>query len=583
MLLVTTERMRQLEHAAVEAGATWEGLMEQAGQGVAQHALSRLQHKPEPVVLVLVGPGNNGGDGLVAARHLHDAGVHVALYIWNRQPADNDANWARCRTRGIAETFAERDTNGQSLQTLIRRSHLIIDALLGMGVNRPVTGHLASIVKVVNSICRRSTAAARRAMKNPPYVLAIDVPTGIHSDHGAVMGQAVYADMTVATGLAKYGLMHYPGKTYAGTIVVADIGLQFDKQEMSMCETITSDMVRTRLPARPDDSHKGTFGKALIVAGSLFYPGAAVLASAGAARVGAGLVTLATARSIINASGRLPEVTLLPLPEADVGTIGPHAIDELDKHVATYHALLVGPGLGTEEATVLFLKKLLGLRDRSDVKGMGFVSSSGDSEKSVSRLRPAAVGFVVKKPATEQDEQQEQGASSSDAEHAARPVVPTVIDADGLNILAEIEGWSDQLPESQYVLTPHPGEMKRLLKQDELDADRVAVAIHAATQWRQVVVLKGATTVVASPDGQCVVHAHANPALATAGTGDVLAGAITGFLAQGVSLFDAAVLGVFVHAAAGDMVRRELGDTGALASDLLLRLPQAIKQVKQVE
>lgn len=625
MHLVTTEQMRRLEQTAVDAGATWEALMEHAGWGVAQEALRTLGDARGRRVIVLVGPGNNGGDGLVAARHLHDAGAHVTLYLWNRsnaksgKTAKNDVNWQRCRERVITEIDASTDETRDTLRRELARTDMVIDALLGMGISRRVEGALATIVEHTNAAERRhrshtsdshtshtpslpphathshNNTAIEPTSATPPMaftVLAIDVPTGIHSDNGAVMGVAIQADKTIATGLAKYGLFLYPGRTYAGDITLAEIGLPNDLVEQLMSETITAERAHTLLPARPTDSHKGTFGKVAVVAGSLHYPGAATLAVSGAARVGAGIVTLSTARSIMMASSRPPEITLLPLPEADIGVLGPRSAEELLKQLGAYQALLVGPGIGKEEPTRKFIALLLGIDTSKAQSRVGFQlqgsqgsqgSSESATETSLSPAKPKSqtpVGFHLLKADKQQEEPPEK--EQSDDEHPITPeeLPPTVLDADAINILAETKDWHNHVPKERFILTPHPGEMKRLLDTDTLDADLVKVATDAAAEWGQYVVLKAATTVIAAPDGRVAIHSLGNPALATAGTGDVLAGVIAGLLAQGLSNFDAAVLGVYLHAGAGTLVRDELGDTGALASDLLLRLPRVIKQIK---
>jgi NAD(P)H-hydrate repair Nnr-like enzyme with NAD(P)H-hydrate dehydratase domain len=316
-----------------------------------------------------------------------------------------------------------------------------------------------------------------------------------------------------------------------------------------MSETLTSDYARRLLPARPADSHKGSFGKALVIAGSLHYPGAAALACGAAARVGAGLVTLGAGRTVLAAASRMPEITLMPLPEGDWGAVGPAAIEELVKGLEGYAALLVGPGLGAGDATTEFVRRLFGL----------------DAQKARAR-----VGFLAAP-----------GAEPAPGEAKLPPLPPAVLDADALNILATIDAWWERLPRGRLVLTPHPGEMRRLFKDEEPPGDAEQAATTAAARWGQVVVLKGATTVVAAPDGRALKHEQGNPALATAGTGDVLAGAIAGLLAQGLQPFDAAALGVYLHGAAGARVRDELGDAGALASDLLPELPRAIKALRK--
>ena len=537
MKVVTAEQMRALERSAVAGGATWPGLMERAGAEIAEHALALLAPPVGRRALVLVGPGNNGGDGLVIARHLHDAGVTVTLYLWRRQYADDDLNWKHCRQRAIPEVTAASDDAGAALRRLLDTSDLVVDALLGIGVSRPVTGELARIVGCVNEW----TAAG-----HAPLLLSVDVPTGIDSDSGAVLGTALHAGLTVAAGLLKPGLVLYPGRRYAGALRVVDIGLIPADVEAIMTDAISADLARELLPARPDDSHKGTFGKAMIVAGSIHYPGAALLASAAAGRAGAGLVTLATGRSSLAVSGRSPEITLLPLQEAEWGVLGEGAADEVLKAIEGYRALLVGPGIGREVATGEFLSRLLGLDTPRQRGKIGF-RISGSVEQNPTRERPT--------------------------------LPPAVLDADALTLLAQVDAWWDHVPRGSLVLTPHPGEMKRLLGVQELP-DPVAIATEASARWGQIVVLKGATTVVAEPEGRVRLNDGGNAALATAGTGDVLAGAIAGLLAQGLTPFDAASLGVYLHSAAGRMVREEVGDMGAIASDLLPRLPLAVKGLK---
>ncbi|HWQ14822.1 MAG TPA: NAD(P)H-hydrate dehydratase [Roseiflexaceae bacterium] len=562
MKVVTTAEMRALEQAAVEAGATWPGLMEQAGRGVAELALELLGGGHGRSALVLVGPGNNGGDGLVAARHLHDAGARVALYLWRRRDDPQDANLRLCRERAIPEHRAAEDPGRATLRALLEASDLAVDALLGIGVSRPVEGELAEIVETLNAERRTlkgdwgSIEAVQRRSVPDPFsvqrpsfsVLSVDIPTGVHSDTGAVLGCAVRADATATAGLLKRGLLLYPGRAYAGALHVVAIDLVPADVETIMSETIDARLARGLLPPRPDDSHKGTFGKVMVLAGSAQYPGAAVLATAGAARVGAGLVTLATGRSALAMGGRSPEITLRPLPEAEWGVLGEAAADEALKAIEGYRALLVGPGIGREKQTGLFLARLLGLDSPRHRGHIGF-----------------RIGHAEERPATRQ----------------RPPLPPAVVDADALNLLAQAEGWWERVPRSSLVLTPHPLEMKRLLGTGELPGDLVDAAAQAAARWGQVVVLKGATTVVADPEGRTRINDGGNAALATAGTGDVLSGAIAGLLAQGLAPFDAATLGVYLHSAAGRILRDDLGDMGTIAGDLLPRLPLAIKALKR--
>lgn len=533
--VVTAAQMRAAEEAAVAAGSDWAVLMERAGTGVAQAALAYLTPLAGRTVLALVGPGNNGGDALVTARHLADAGAQVTLYCWRRNRVDD--NLLACRARGICELHAADDVDGALLTAALAEATLVVDGLLGTGA-RPPASDLAAIITAVN---------AARAQRVDLRVVAIDLPSGVAADDGQVATVAIRADLTVATGLLKRGLLLWPGRGYAGTIVVAPIGLGLLDEAVTMSELLTATQARSFLPARPADAHKGVFGKVLVLAGSINYPGAAVLACAGAQRAGAGLVTLATGRNVLALAKVPPEVTLLPVAEGDWGAIGPVAIDELAEDLPRYQALLIGPGLGQAEATRQLVLRLFGL----------------DQVRSRAR-----VGFVAV------------GESIAHLPQKTVELPPTVIDADGLNLLASASGWFERLSPERCVLTPHPGEMRRLLGVTELPPDAVATAAEAAQRWRQTVVLKGATTVIAAPDGHTLIHDGANPALATAGSGDVLAGIIAGLMAQGCAPFAAAALGVYLHGAAGAKARAAMGDAGVVAGDLLPFVPQAIRELR---
>jgi len=304
--------------------------------------------------------------------------------------------------------------------------------------------------------------------------------------------------------------------------------------------------VRSLLPARPGDAHKGTFGKALVVAGCSNYVGAPRLAAAGAYRVGAGLVTLAVAERVQPIiAAQLSEATYLLLPN-ELGSITESALQVLAGRIPDYDALLVGPGLGTEEVTAAFVRDL--------------VSAGQPSPR-----RP--VGFAVR------------GEPSGNTELPALP--PLVLDADALNLLAARDGWWERLP-AETVVTPHPGEMSRLtgLPIEEISQDRLGIARRYASRWHVTVLLKGAFTVIAAPDGRATIVPFANPLLASAGSGDVLAGAVVGLLAQGLTAYDAALCGAYLHGLAGSLRRRQIGAAGLLAGDLLPLLPVALRKVR---
>ncbi|MCL0102542.1 NAD(P)H-hydrate dehydratase [Dehalococcoidia bacterium] len=514
MKIVTVEQMLELERRSAAAGSPPEVLMENAGLAVAKGVGEFLGNIIGRSILVLVGPGNNGGDGLVAARHLHDWGAKVHLYLIKRK-TQSDKNFALDMERGIAWTDAAGDKGLSIFDKALSAADMVIDALFGTGKIRPLEGTVKQILE------RVSAAKESRPGFN---ILAIDLPSGLDADTGAADPACLFADLTITLGYPKVGLFKFPGAARLGRLEIADIGIPAYLAEGINVELITTEAVRAMLPPRPLDANKGSFGRLLVVAGSINYIGAAYLACEGAMRVGTGLVTLATPKSLQPVlAGKLVEATYIPLPESEPGVINKEAAPLLREQLAGYDAMLLGCGLGQHPATVQFLRELL------------FDGS---------------------------------------------PVIPLVVDADGLNILSQIPRWWQMLP-GKAVLTPHPGEMSRLVGNPvaEIQKDRLEAARKAAVEWKQTVVLKGAHTVVASSDGQVRISGAANPGLASAGTGDVLSGVIAGLMAQGLRPFDAASCGVYLHAMAGDLVRAELGDTGMVAGDLLPRLPLAIKRI----
>lgn len=562
MIIATAAQTRRLEQDAVDRGATWRSLMADAGAGMARAIMQRVPSMAGSAIVVLVGPGNNGGDGLVIARHLHDHGAIVNVYRWNRPAKPDDWPRADVEQRAITAIDAADDTDLSTLEAWLTQADIVVDALLGIGIKRPAAPDLCRIIEATN----RSTASK----------IAVDIASGIAADTGAVMGCAIRATMTLAAGITKPGHILEPGATYCGMTEVVPIGFAEYLEDQPMAETLSYNDLRPLLPERPADSNKGTFGKVAIVGGSGRYPGAVLLSGRGAQRVGAGLVTLAAGRSIFGALvAASQESTFLPLPEDDWGVLGEAAATELLKELDGYKALVLGPGLGQEDATKTFVHRLIGISDEKSIHGVGFVRSAGRAEGQ--RRASGGVGFLRPSQTTPAD--------STDTTNKTDDVKmpPMVIDADALNILATTENWSEHLKPGTVVLTPHPGEMARLLKLEgpsDVQADRLGTAQRAAAEWKQVVVLKGASTIVVDPDGHTVIGPEGNPALATAGTGDVLSGIIAGLIAQGVGLFDAAKLGVYLHAQAGMLVRDEIGTAGAVAGDLLDRLPRAITTLR---
>jgi hydroxyethylthiazole kinase-like uncharacterized protein yjeF len=551
--IIAVEKSRHLENTANEGGLSFAQMMENAGRQTAAAIRSRMAVKGKRIV-VLVGPGNNGGDGLVAAHYLREMGAHVTCYVWQRN-VEGDANFERVETNGLSVIWADDDAGYEALRGLLSGAHILVDALLGVGVSRPIGGTLRDLLNVVRQFVARRGAPPGLADVIPaaaavaPLVVAVDCPTGLNCDTGDLDPAALPADITVTFAYPKIGLLRFPGAEAVGNIVVADIAIPPELAEDVPLEMATAEMIRSWLPERPRSAHKGTFGRALIAAGSVNYVGAAALAGAGAARVGAGLVTMALPSPIQPAvAANLTEATYLLLPH-DLGVIASGAVTVLRDKVGDYEALLLGPGLTQEKETVSFVHAFLGLEQAR---------------------RRGHIGFVASVAAEEPDQ---------------TGLPSLVVDADGLNALAAAEGWWKALP-PDTILTPHPGEMSRLMGDGttpkEIQADREGVARRMAEAWGVVLVLKGAFTVVAEPGGRIVVLPFANAGLATAGSGDVLAGAIVGLRAQGMAAFEAAVAGAYLHGLAGELARAELGDMGMTAADLPSRLPQALKRVRGV-
>ncbi len=530
----TVAEMVAAEKAADAAGHSYTRMMETAGQRLAE-AIMQRHDVAERQVLVLVGPGNNGGDGLVAGRYLAEAGATVAFYLLKPRDSQQDENMARVEELGLELLQADFDQRYRVLRHRLRITDFLIDALLGTGASRPITGQLAALLEQVGAGLAELKAAAETKpalislsappvaddkppdRRSRPVVVAVDCPSGMNCDTGELDPRTPRADLTVTFAGPKRGHFKLPGATACGELVVADIDIdpQLPAVAGVALEVATAETVRALLPSRPPDGHKGTFGTALIAAGSVRYWGAPALAARGAFRSGAGLVTLAVPQRLRPAlAGQFPEATYPAVTDTDA--LGVATANLILSNLKSYGALLVGPGLGEAGS---FLTALL------------------------DGLRQPAEGLTAP---------------------------PLVLDADGLNLLAALPEWPGRLPPNT-ILTPHPGEMARLVGRSLSalrDEDRVELARDCAEQWGQVVVLKGAYTVIAAPDGRATLLPFANPLLAVGGSGDVLAGIIVGLLAQGVAPYPAAVLGGYLHGAAGQLARDYWGDAGLLASEL---------------
>jgi ADP-dependent NAD(P)H-hydrate dehydratase / NAD(P)H-hydrate epimerase len=526
MKVVTVTEMKAIEKEADQGGLTYSEMMEFAGQGLAEVIQDLQIDTTDREIIGLVGSGNNGGDTLVALAHLVADGWVVRAYLVGRK---KDALVKRLEEGGGQILSIDEDGQFKSLAAFVESAAIVLDGLLGTGIKLPLKDEFAQVLAAAQGILY--------GLEEPPLVIAVDCPSGTDCDTGEAAPECLHADLTVTMGAVKQGLLKLPAYEFIGNLEVVDIGLPDNLASEKNLQTSVAEeeMVAGLLPERPLGAHKGTFGTALIVAGSINYTGAALLAGEAAYRIGAGLVTLAVPSPLHAAlAGQFPEATWVLLPH-EVGVISSNAAGVLAKNLEHTTALLVGPGFGLEQTTKQFIENLL-------------IGSSS------SRRGAGRIGFVRE----EADQKQPTGGDKLPA---------VVFDADGLKLLAEIKDWPRLLP-APAVLTPHPGEMSVLtgLTVDEIQKDRLAIARRFAKEWGHVVVLKGAFTVIAAPEGPATIIPVASPALAHAGTGDVLAGLIVGLRAQGLGAYEAAVAGAWIHAQAGLYAAEDLGTTASVLS-----------------
>ena len=519
MFVLTADEMRRIDRATIERGhASGEDLMERAGAGVAGIMERRYGSLLGLRVLVLAGTGNNGGDGFVAARHLRARGADVVVGLVG----------ARERVKGDARLHLERmEREGLSAAPLADEasiaqlvgSHDAWDFALDAVLGTGARG-------APEPLAAAAVQALRELDDEGTRVVAVDLPTGVHADTGEIARRAVRADLTVTFGHPKRGHVLYPGRAFTGALEVVDIGLlpdDGDPRGFPFALATMGEMAEL-LPARDPRAHKNSVGRVLIAGGSVGLTGAAALAARAATRTGAGYVQLAAPASLASIYAlKLTEEMALPMPEAD-GALAAAAVERVLELAATARAMVVGSGLSRQKGAAALARDLV-----------------------------------------------------------AKAGCPIVLDADGLNAF---EGAGDRLTKGRAprVLTPHLGEMARLTGETAaaLEARRLDAALEWAARWQSVVVLKGAPTVTASPDGHATVNPTGNAGMATAGTGDVLSGVIAALVAQGLAPYDAARLGAFVHGLAGDRLAAASGLLGMAAGDVAETLPAALHELARV-
>jgi ADP-dependent NAD(P)H-hydrate dehydratase / NAD(P)H-hydrate epimerase len=516
MKIVTAAQMQALDRRTITEGRI-PGctLMEHAGTSVVaamEHAYGPLANKR---VTILCGKGNNGGDGFVVAHLLRRkrARPSVLLLAHAKDLQGDAARMYRRFVPAAGSTSVHANPTTDRIRSQLQSADLAVDAMFGTGLSSPVSGAYKTAIALLNEIS---------AEKQCP-VVAVDLPSGIHADTGAILGAAVRASLTVTLGLPKIGLYLGDGIDHAGQVQIFDIGIppSYTGAVQSRVSLITSERVRQLLPPRLPSAHKGTYGHAAIIAGSVGKTGAAAMATTAALRIGTGLVTVATPASVNPVlEAKLLEAMTVPMPETEAKTLASSGLEQLVSFANARSAVAIGPGLTTHPDTTRLIQALLRRLEK-----------------------------------------------------------PFILDADGLNAVSEKPAVLNTC-KSCPILTPHPGEMARLDKTtaQSVNADRIGTATRFAEHYGVILVLKGARTIVARPDGHVAICPTGNPGMATAGTGDALTGIIVGLLAQRLNPWDAACAGTFLHGLAGDLAAAELGQAGMLAGDLIARIPYAVKQ-----
>jgi NAD(P)H-hydrate epimerase len=515
MKVATAAEMRDIDRTTIEKYAIpGSVLMERAGLAVAQKVRELFEKKK---VIVLAGGGNNGGDGIAAARNLHNWGWNVRVLLMLREDKlspDCLAQYRIAKQTGVTVEFrrevSERDLHGA----------IVIDALLGTGINKAVTSPMTDVIRFLN--------------ESPVKVISVDVPSGISSDTGQVMGEAVRADITITFGIPKIGHILFPGADHAGSLFIEDIGFPevLLNDDRLLTETLERNAISMRIPERHKYSYKGAYGHILIVAGSKGKTGAAIMAAEACLRSGAGMVTVGVPETLADVfQVKVKEEMVLPLPDTGDGTLSAKAFEKVRDFLAHQaDVLAIGPGITVSDDTFGLVTNLL-----------------------------------------------------------ETVTVPMVLDADALNVIGGRRELFRKV-KAPLVLTPHAGEMARLLKsgsgrsskerdeyeaRKEVEAGRISISRSYARETGVYLVLKGVPTIIADPEGRILVNTTGNPGMATAGAGDVLTGMIAGFLGQGLNPRDASCVAVYLHGLAGDISSKTKGMHSLIASDIIEMIPGA--------
>lgn len=513
MRLLSAAQSRELDRLSQQKyGIASYSLMTNAGEAVARALVEKYRSRLSDGVLVVAGKGNNGGDGMVAARRLRQDGVAVrAILLGKASALQGDAARAHSDFILAGGEVSEIEDDAALAAAIAAGTGVLVDAIFGTGLNAEVSGLPRRGIEMMNAL-------------GAPIV-AVDIASGVNSDTGAILGAAAMATLTVTFSFAKFGHLSYPGAEHCGELRIAEIGFApaaIDEIAPSGLSLEAPD-VRGWIKPRPNNSHKGMYGHVMVIAGSRGKPGAALLASRGALRMGAGLVTAAIPACIadIVAAGQA-ELMSEPIADRDGHFDGNSATDALAALIAPMSSIVVGPGIGVSDGTRELISWLIA--------------------------------------------------------EASRPERPMLIDADGLNVLAQLGPDKLRGAKGPVVLTPHPGEMARLLgiANREVNADRISAARRLSERTGAVVLLKGARSVVTGPNGEVFINSSGNPGMSTPGMGDALSGMVGTLLGQKIGPLRALAFAVFLHGYAADRVAERYGRVGYIVGDLLDELPRAI-------
>ena len=510
MRLVSNQEMKKIDQWSIKSlripGIV---LMENAGRGCVD-VLEKYFALKNLKVLIVCGKGNNGGDGFVMARHLQNRGTIAKIILpgkGNKLTGDSLINYELAKKTKI-DVYETTDLNKIKRINNTFHPDVLIDAIFGTGFKGTPEGIYFKLIEMIN--------------KSEAFVFSIDIPSGINGDNGQFEKICVIADATATMCLPKQGNYLYPGRAFCGDLYTIDIGVPYSLINQSYPQVIEFEDIYQLLPFRPPDGNKGTFGQILIVAGARGFSGAAAMAAKSSLKAGAGLVRLASPKSIIQVlESKLLEIVKVPLPETNEETISSKAIDTLLPFLDRTDVVLIGPGITTHPETAKFLLRFL-----PQVK------------------------------------------------------VPLIIDADAINIIAQNMKFVDKI-RAPYIFTPHPGELSRLIKMtpQKINEHRIDLAPKIAKDLGGVLVLKGAPTIIASPQGDTYLNPTGNSGLASAGSGDVLAGMITGFLAQKMTPMQASILGVFLHGLCADLAMDKSNEYSLTAGDLIDYIPKSINHI----